>query len=197
MKDVEDAATDGEGKVDRKDEDGDGDAKMDVDGEAAGDEDGKKATGGDDEVKKDEDDEPAELALDDVDIERAKPIKKAVVMVDPGPDPVKDARFLYRNLLFGFKTLGLALNRMGGQGPDAELMCRFFDAAVKCMVLFDPARDQGREQKEVMEVLTSTLVQTELVIFQEVIESRMGFFFDELIRVRPLSVALRSRLPRD
>jgi transformation/transcription domain-associated protein len=35
-------------------------------------------------------------------------------------------------------------------------------------VLFDPARDQGREQKEVMEVLTTTLIQTELVIFQDI-----------------------------
>ena len=197
-------AAKGKGKGKKVDVGDDGDVKMDVDGDEAtkdgddlGDEDSKKRKmGGDDAdpaastskkagaAAEDDDDEPAELALDDVDIERAKPIKKAVVMVDPGPDPVKDARFLYRNLLFGFKTLGLALNRMGGQGPDAELMCRFFDAAVKCMVLFDPARDQGREQKEVMEVLTSTLVQTELVIFQEVIESRMSFFFDELIRVR-------------
>lgn len=87
----------------------------------------------------------------------------------------------------------MALNRMGGQGPDAELMCRFFDAAVKCMLVFDPSRDQGREQKEVMEVLTGTLVQTELVVFQEVIENRMGFFFDELIRVRRF---LRSFLLR-
>jgi transformation/transcription domain-associated protein len=29
--------------------------------------------------------------LDDVDIERAKPMRKAMVMVDPGPDPVKGA----------------------------------------------------------------------------------------------------------
>jgi transformation/transcription domain-associated protein len=52
------------------------------------------------------------------------------------------------------------------------------------MVVFDSSRDNGREQKEVMEVLSSTLVGTELVIFQEVLENRMGFFFDELIRVR-------------
>jgi transformation/transcription domain-associated protein len=37
----------------------------------------------------DEDKEPTLLELDDVDIERAKPLRKAVVMVDPGPDPVK------------------------------------------------------------------------------------------------------------
>lgn len=51
------------------------------------------------------------------------------------------------------------------------------------MVLFDSSRDQGREQKEVMEVFSTTLVQTELIIFQEVIEHRMEFFFSELIRV--------------
>jgi len=109
-----------------------------------------------------------------------------------------DARFLFRNLLFGFKTLSIALSRMGGQGPDAELMCRFFDAAVKCMVVFDSSRDGGREQKEVMEVLSSTLVGTELVIFQEVLENRMGFFFDELIRVSVLLLSsVNSQLSRE
>ncbi|GAA5901376.1 uncharacterized protein JCM6883_000193 [Sporobolomyces salmoneus] len=120
--------------------------------------------------KVEEDKEPSLLELDDVDTERAKPLRKVVVMVDPGPDPVKDARFLFRNLLFGFKTLSMALTRMGGQGPDAELMCRFFDAAVKCTIVFDSSRDRGREQTEVMEVLSSTPVGTELVIFQEVLE---------------------------
>ncbi|BGP26145.1 transcription-associated protein 1 [Rhodotorula toruloides] len=181
------------GAADReKDEKKDEGEKMDVDGV-----DEAPEAKVEEKKKKDEDAEPNLLKLDDVDIERAKPIRKAVIMVDPGPDPVKDARFLFRNLLFGFKTLGLALNRMGGQGPDAELMCRFFDAAVKCMVLFDPARDQGREQKEVMEVLTSTLVQTELVIFQEVVENRMGFFFDELIRNHELLVIPQSLLSNE
>ena len=66
------------------------------------------------------------------------------------------------------------------------------------MVLFDSSRDQGREQKEVMEVFSSTLVQTELIIFQEVIEHRMEFFFTELIRVshavEKLVIALTVRL---
>ncbi|CEQ40122.1 SPOSA6832_01706, partial [Sporobolomyces salmonicolor] len=162
--------------------------KMEVDGEDEKDKDKAKVEASDDEP-------PPLLELDDVDIERAKPVRKAVVMVDPGPDPVKDARFLFRNLLFGFKTLSVALSRMGGHGPDAELMCRFFDAAVKCMVVFDSSRDQGREQKEVMEVLSTTLVNTELVIFQEVIENRMGFFFEELIRVSP-RVTYSSHLKR-
>ncbi|GAA5864979.1 hypothetical protein JCM8547_004259 [Rhodosporidiobolus lusitaniae] len=192
----------GKGKAEDQDavaeEEGD---KMDVDGgEEKEKEDGQKKDGeeeGAEEKKVDEDVEPALLELDDVDIERAKPVKKAIVMVDPGPDPVKDARFLFRNLLFGFKTLGMALNRMGGQGPDAELMCRFFDAAVKCMLVFDPSRDQGREQKEVMEVLTGTLVQTELVVFQEVIENRMSFFFEELIRNHELLVIPQSLLSNE
>jgi transformation/transcription domain-associated protein len=98
-----------------------------------------------------------------------------------------DARFLFRNLLFGFKTIATTLTRLHGSGPDAEMMCRFFESAVKCMVLFDSSRDQGREQKEVMEVFSTTLVQTELIIFQEVIEHRMEFFFSELIRVRSCS----------
>ncbi|GAA5857110.1 hypothetical protein JCM5353_001350, partial [Sporobolomyces roseus] len=186
----------------------DGEDKMEVEGEVEAkensegtkkDEDEKMDTDEKEEKPKEEkeDEEPTLLELDDVDIERAKPVRKAVVMVDPGPDPVKDARFLFRNLLFGFKTLSIALSRMGGQGPDAELMCRFFDAAVKCMVVFDSSRDGGREQKEVMEVLSSTLVGTELVIFQEVLENRMGFFFDELIRNHELLVIPQSLLSND
>lgn len=40
-------------------------------------------------VKKEEDELPPLPELDDVDIERSKPMRKAMVMVDPGPDPVK------------------------------------------------------------------------------------------------------------
>lgn len=38
---------------------------------------------------KDKEKEKKKVELDEVDIERAKPIGKATVMVDPGPDPVK------------------------------------------------------------------------------------------------------------
>ncbi|KAK4051001.1 transcription-associated protein 1 [Microbotryomycetes sp. JL201] len=138
-----------------------------------------------------------EIVLDDVDIERGKPMRRAMVMVDPGPDPVKDARFLFRNLLFGFKTIALTLGRLNGASPDAEIMSRFFESAVKCMILFDSSRDQGREQKEVMEVLSSTLVQTDLVIFQEVIENRMEFFFKELIRNHELLVIPQTLLSNE
>lgn len=36
-------------------------------------------------------DDPPLPELDDVDIERAKPMRKAMIMVDPGPDPIKGA----------------------------------------------------------------------------------------------------------
>ena len=76
-------------------------------------------------------------------------------------------------------------------------MCRFFEAAVKCMVLFDSTRDQGREQKEVMEVFSNTLVQTEILIFQEVIEHRMEFFLRELIRNHELLVIPQTLLSNE
>lgn len=105
---------------------------------------------------------------------------------------------MFRNLLFGFKTIALCLSKLpGGGGPDAEMMCRFFESSVKCMVLFDPARDRGLEQKEVMEVFSSTLVQTELIIFQEVIEHRMEFFLTELIRNHELLVIPQTLLSND
>ncbi|GAA5907251.1 hypothetical protein JCM6882_008402 [Rhodosporidiobolus microsporus] len=192
-----------EDEVKDKGKDKDGDDQMDVDGAAAaGDEEKKDGEGEGEGEKKEkdaaeEDVEPALLELDDVDIERAKPTGKAIVMVDPGPDPVKDARFLLRNVIFGFKTLTIAIARLGGPPADAELMCRFFDAACKCMVVFDPSRDQGREQKEVMEVITSTLIATELVVFQEVFENRMVFFFDELIRNHELLIIPQTLLSNE
>ncbi|SGY18766.1 BQ5605_C014g07468 [Microbotryum silenes-dioicae] len=158
-----------------------------------------KLEGGDDKEKDDDGaGEDVQIPeLDDVDIERSKPMKKAMVMTDPGPDPIKDARFLFRNLLFGFKTITSALIKLEGKGPDAEMMCRFFRASVKCMVLFDSSRDQGREQKEVMEVFSSTLIQIELVILQEVIEHCIGFFFTELIRNHELLVIPQTLLSNE
>jgi len=78
----------------------DGEDKMEVEGEVEAkensegtkkDEDEKMDTDEKEEKPKEEkeDEEPTLLELDDVDIERAKPVRKAVVMVDPGPDPVK------------------------------------------------------------------------------------------------------------
>ncbi|KAK4700569.1 transformation/transcription domain-associated protein, partial [Phenoliferia sp. Uapishka_3] len=156
----------------------------------------KVKEGGEKKEEKEEEEEKV-IELDDVDIERAKPIQKTTVMVEPGPDPVKDARFLFRNLLFGFKTIAATLQRLQSGGPDAEMMCRFFESAVKCMVLFDSTRDQGREQKEVMEVFSNTLVQTEIMIFQEVIEHRMEFFLRELIRNHELLVIPQTLLSNE
>lgn len=87
-------------KAEEKEKESSSDEKMDVDGseekEKAAGEDAEKKEGGEEDgekkpKKEDEDVEPALLELDDVDIERAKPVKKAIVMVDPGPDPVKGA----------------------------------------------------------------------------------------------------------
>ena len=77
------------------------------------------------------------------------------------------------------------------------MMCRFFEAAVKCMVLFDSTRDQGREQKEVMEVFSTTLIQTDLIIFQEVIDTRIDFFVTELIRNHELLVIPQNLLSNE
>lgn len=93
--------------------------------------------------------------------------------------------------------MSASIARLSGNWPDAALMCRFFEASVKCLVLFDMARDGGREQKEVMEVFASTLVQTDLIIFQEVVECRMEFFLTELIRNHELLVIPQTLLSND
>lgn len=49
--------------------------------------------------------------------------------------------------------------------------------------MYDPSRDRdnGREQKEVLDLFCSIIINSDPLTFQEVLESRMSFFCDELI----------------
>lgn len=160
---------------------------------------------------------PAEL--DGIDIERAKPTGRVSAIAETQPEPLKgtfptfsfqivcasdsfshhstEIRFMIRNCIFMFKTLSTALTRLEGVGPDATMVCRLFEAGVKSMVFFDATREQGRDQKDVMELFSQTLVNADLATFQEVLDTRIELFIDELIRNHELLVIPQNLLSNE
>lgn len=129
---------------------------------------------------KDQSDEAAgETEVDAVAIERGKPIQAAATMLDTAGDPLKDARFLFRNILFGFKTLIPVLRHRNAAHPDGALAGKLLVDGVKCWSLHED-RD-GREEKEVLDLFTTVFIDLEPQVFHEVFTTHMPFLFGEML----------------
>lgn len=89
-----------------------------------------------------------------------------------------------RNLIHALKAVLSALKHVHGPPPDAKQMGRLFISGMQCMSLFDHLKTQGdkgrSELKEVMEPFAELFTQTDLLIFQEIFENRMGIFLEEV-----------------
>jgi transformation/transcription domain-associated protein len=118
--------------------------------------------------------------FDDVEFERQKPIAQAHPMIDPQPEPFKDPRYLFRNLIVGIKTIITALKHIQAPLPEPAIMGRLFEGGVMCMSMFDTRRPQN-EIKETTDTFSQIFIQCDHLTFQEVLETRMPFFFDELL----------------
>ncbi|KAJ9474335.1 Transcription-associated protein 1 [Pseudozyma hubeiensis] len=118
-------------------------------------------------------------AVDAVAIERGKPIQSAATMLDTAGDPLKDARFLFRNILFGFKTLIPVLRHRNAAHPDGALAGKLLVDGVKCWSLHED-RD-GREEKEVLDLFTTVFIDLEPQVFHEVFTTHMPFLFQEML----------------
>lgn len=126
--------------------------------------------------KKMEEEKKVAMAVDSVAIERAKPIQAAAVLSDPVSDLLKDARFLFRNILLGFKSLLTHLRSRGAMPPDGELMGRLFVNVVKCWSLHD-GRD-AREEKDILDNFTNLLTDAPPQTFHEVFSQHLPFLFE-------------------
>lgn len=122
---------------------------------------------------------PPHTLVDAVAIERAKPIQAAATMLDTAGDPLKDARFLFRNILFGFKTLIPVLRHRNAAHPDGALAGRLLVDGVKCWSLHED-RD-GREEKEVLDLFTTVFIDLEPQVFHEVFTTHMPFLFRQML----------------
>ncbi|GAC95952.1 phosphatidylinositol kinase [Pseudozyma hubeiensis SY62] len=133
------------------------------------------------QIKDQSDDAAAadQSAVDAVAIERGKPIQSAATMLDTAGDPLKDARFLFRNILFGFKTLIPVLRHRNAAHPDGALAGKLLVDGVKCWSLHED-RD-GREEKEVLDLFTTVFIDLEPQVFHEVFTTHMPFLFQEML----------------
>ncbi|KDN49215.1 hypothetical protein K437DRAFT_79486 [Tilletiaria anomala UBC 951] len=117
--------------------------------------------------------------LNAIAFERAKPIQAAAMMIDLLSDPLKDARFLFRNVMIGVKTLIPVLKHRARVELNGELISRLFVDGVRCWSLHD-GRD-GKEERELMEVFTSIFIELEPQVFHEVFSTHLGFLFDQIL----------------
>ncbi|CBQ69344.1 related to TRA1-component of the Ada-Spt transcriptional regulatory complex [Sporisorium reilianum SRZ2] len=117
--------------------------------------------------------------VDAVAIERGKPVQAAATTLDTAGDPLKDARFLFRNILFGFKTLIPVLRHRNAAYPDGAVAGKLLVDGVKCWSLHED-RD-GREEKEVLDLFTTVFIDLEPQVFHEVFTTHMPFLFQEML----------------
>ncbi|EPQ29591.1 uncharacterized protein PFL1_02810 [Pseudozyma flocculosa PF-1] len=122
---------------------------------------------------------PPGQPLGAIDIEKAKPIQAAATMTDVAGDPLKDARFLLRNILFGFKTLIPVLQHRNAAHPDGETAGRLLVDGVRCWSLHED-RD-SREEKEVLDLFTTVFIDLDAQVFHEVFTTQMPFLFEEML----------------
>jgi transformation/transcription domain-associated protein len=91
-----------------------------------------------------------------------------------------EARYLYKTLLHTFRTI-LTYTRQGenpSPQPDGELLGKFFQYSLRCLAVFEGHRDP-REPKEVIELLSTTVLLFEPHVFSEVWSNHMNFFLEQ------------------
>ncbi|KAN0059794.1 transcription-associated protein 1 [Thecaphora frezii] len=135
--------------------------------------------------------QPSRQPLDAIDIEQAKPIQAAATMMDVAGDPLKDARFLLRNILFGFKTLIPVLKHRNTAHPDGETASRLLVDGVRCWSLHEDR--EGREEKEVLDLFTAVFIDLDPQVFHEVFTTQMPFLFDEMLNT-PMLLGIPQNL---
>ena len=128
---------------------------------------------------------------DAVRIERTKTVQSSVAVLDGVADPLKNARFLFRNILFGFKTLLTVLKHRGVPDPDGQVMGRVFVGGVRCYLLQEQ-RD-GREEKDMIDLFTNIFIDLQPETFHEVFATHMPFLFDEILRA-PMLLGIPQNL---
>lgn len=132
---------------------------------------------------------------DTVRIERTKTIQSSVAVLEGVADPLKNARFLFRNILFGFKTLLTVLKHRGVPDPDGQVMGRMFVGGVRCYLLQEQ-RD-GREEKDMVDLFTNIFIDLQPETFHEVFTTHMPFLFNEILRAPALLGIPQNLLSND
>lgn len=119
-------------------------------------------------------------------IERAKPVQGAVLLSDTLINLAQDQRFLLRNLMLGLKTLMMIIQNKGVR-LSGEVVGKLFCAVVGCWPLVEMTRDashvsteapQSKEERDLLEQLTTVLSESDPPVFQEVCEAHLPLLVD-------------------
>ncbi len=121
----------------------------------------------------------AKKPLNGIAFERAKPIQAAAMMIDLLSDPLKDAKFLFRNVMIGIKTLIPNIKQRTRVELNGEILGRLFVDGVRCFSLHD-GRDT-KEERELMEIFTIIFVDLGPQVFNEVFSTHLPFLFDQIL----------------
>lgn len=130
-----------------------------------------------------------------VQIEQAKPIQSSVAVLEQVADPMKNARFLFRNLLFGFKTLQTVFKHRGIPEPDSEVMGELLVGGIRCCML--PAQRDGREEKDMIDLLTNLFLDIAPETFHEVMSTQLPFLFAQILEAPALLGIPQNLLSND
>lgn len=150
---------------------------------------------GDDEDAPETDAARDSAVRDAVRLEQARPIQSAVAVLEHISDPMKNTRFLFRNLLFGFKTLMTVFKHRGMAEPNSEVMGRVFVGGVKSCLL-QTQRD-SREEKDMLDLLTNIYIDLAPETFNEVFMTHMPFLFEQILRTPALLGIPQNLLSND
>ena len=91
-----------------------------------------------------------------------------------------EVKFMFKTLLFGCRTINNSLKHLAVSPADASLHGRYFRASIRCLVFYD-GRRESRELKEIIDGLCEVFTKADLLVFQEVFETSMPFYLDELL----------------
>ena len=122
-------------------------------------------------------------------------MQSSLAVLEHVADPMKNARFLFRNLLFGFKTLMTVFKHRGIPEPDGEVMGRLFVGGIQCCML-QTQRD-GREEKDMIDLFTSIIIDLPPETFHEVFTAHLPFLFEQILRAPALLGIPQNLLSND
>lgn len=150
--------------------------------------------------------------MDEYDIDKARIVHTSAWAADATHDPLKDGRFLFKNLIVGLKTILYGLKHCNPPLPqgsnmtpqqwnavargftvdEVDIFICLFREGIQCFEFYSmdaPSSEKAapklaptsKEEREVLEIFANIFVHLDPAIFQEVLNSQLPFFFQQIL----------------
>ncbi|KAF8309342.1 hypothetical protein DL93DRAFT_2085770 [Clavulina sp. PMI_390] len=116
-----------------------------------------------------------------VQVERAKPVETLTYYVDNPDAVIRDARLVYYTTLVSIKNTLVALTKVEGPTPDAEMMKPFFVHGIRCLVLYEKFHIPVTE-KDILEKVVDVFLALRPHVFQELWSMNLTLFMEYSIK---------------